>query len=83
MYTLTAELESVVNLLVAHFGPDEMGRGKLDRKELESNDWKGREWHNGEMGILLHLDKGIILSFFKALPPNEEKEEIAIQPEIE
>jgi hypothetical protein len=66
--TLTVELERVVNLLIEYFGNDELGRGQLDRKELENNDWKGREWRKGEMGILLYLNKGIILSFFKAAP---------------
>lgn len=71
--TLTVELERVVNLLIEYFGKDELGRGQLDRKELENNDWNGREWRKGEMGILLYLNKGIILSFFKAAPevPNQ------------
>lgn len=66
--TLTVELERVVDLLVEYFGNDELGRGKLDREELEKNDWPGREWRKGEMGILLYLNKGIILSFFKVAP---------------
>jgi hypothetical protein len=77
--TLTIELERVVNQLIDHFGPDDQRRGKLDRKEIENNDWKGREWRNGEMGILLYLDKGMVLSFFKAAPAKEEEEEIATQ----
>jgi hypothetical protein len=65
---LTVELERLVNLLVEYFGDDELGRGRLDRKELEKNDWEGREWRKEEMGILLYLNEGIMLSFFKAAP---------------
>ena len=76
--TLTIELERVVNKLNGHFGTDELGRGKFDRKEIENNEWKGREWRNGEMGILLHLNGGMTLSFFKAAPANEEKKDTKI-----
>ncbi len=69
---LIVELERVVNILTHHFGNDELGRGKFESTELENNEWKGREWRNGEMGILLHLNNGLMLSFFRAAPPQEE-----------
>lgn len=70
--TLTVELERAVNLLSDHFGADELGRGKFDRKELENGDWKGREWRVGEMGVLFHVNQGLMLSFFKAAPPHNK-----------
>jgi hypothetical protein len=74
-HTLTIELERIVNKLVEHFGSDELGREKFDRGELENNEWKGREWRVGEMGILLYLSQGIVVSFFKAAPPAEVSDE--------
>jgi hypothetical protein len=64
--TLTVELERIIAQLVDYFGVDELGRGKLDRKELVNKDWEGREWRIGEMGIILSAKEGIVLSFFKA-----------------
>lgn len=66
MPTLTIELERVTNALVKHLGVDEQGLGFFQRSETESEKWVGREWRNGEMGILLHLNDGIVISFFKA-----------------
>lgn len=66
--THTVELERMVNKLVAHFGTDELGRGMFDRKEVETKDWKGREWRVVEMGIIFSVNKGMMLYFFKAAP---------------
>jgi hypothetical protein len=68
-HTTTVELERVVEQLATHFGLDELGRGNLDRTELDGGDWKGREWRFGEMGVLLQLKKGMMLSIFKAASP--------------
>lgn len=68
---LRLEVERVVNMLAAHFGIDELGRGKLDHQEFEDGNWKGREWRSGEMGVLLHVkEQGLMLSFYKAAPPS-------------
>jgi hypothetical protein len=72
-YTLTVELERIVNKLSEHFGVDELGRSKFDRKELESKDWKGREWRAGEMGVIFRINQGMTISFFKAAPPLENQ----------
>jgi len=66
--TLTVELERMVNKLVEYFGLDELGRGKFDHKEIENNEWKGREWRSGEMGIIFRDNDGMMLYFFKAAP---------------
>lgn len=71
--TLTVELERMVNKLVEYFGVDEVGRGKFDRKEIENNEWKGREWRVGEMGVIFNDNNGMMLYFFKAAPANKEK----------
>lgn len=63
---MTIELERVIDALMGHFGMDELGVGKLDRKELEEENWKGREWRVGEMGVLLNFNQGMIISLFKA-----------------
>lgn len=63
---MTIELERVVDALLYHFGMDELGAGKLDRKELEEENWKGREWRVDEMGVLLNFNHGMMISFFKA-----------------
>ncbi len=65
---MTIELERVIDALLIHFGMDELGAGKLDLKELESEKWKGREWRVGEMGVLLNFNQGMMISFFKAIP---------------
>lgn len=65
---LTVELERMVNRLVEHFGTDESGMGKFDRKELEEKEWKGREWRIGEMGVIFQVNNGMMLYFFKATP---------------
>lgn len=69
--TLTAELERVVNYLFHYFGTDELGQGKFNRTEIEKTEWKGREWRSGEMGVILHLNQGMMLSFFKAAPASQ------------
>jgi hypothetical protein len=66
----------IIEKLINHFGPDELGRGILDRRELANNDRKGREWRYGQMGVLLYINEGITLSFFKAAPSDESNEEI-------
>lgn len=66
MPTLTIELERITNVLVGHFGVDESGLGSFERREIGSEKWTGREWRYGEMGVLLHLQDGIVVSFFKA-----------------
>jgi hypothetical protein len=76
--TLTIELERVVNQLAIHFGTDELGRGQFEKKEIENNDWTGREWRTGEMGVILHLNDGMVLSFFKAAPTGEQQAESTI-----
>lgn len=68
MPTPTIELERITNAFIAHFGVDELGLGNFERSEIESEKWAGREWRKGEMGILLHLNDGIVVSFFKAAP---------------
>jgi len=65
--TLTVELERTVNLLSDHFGVDELGRAKFDRKEMENGEWKGREWRVGEMGVLFHAKQGLMLFFSRRL----------------
>jgi hypothetical protein len=69
--TLTVELERTVNLLSSHFGNDELGQGKFDRKELENGDWKGREWRVGDMGVVFRINQGMMLTFFRAAQPIE------------
>lgn len=73
---MTIELERVIDALLAHFGMDELGAGRLDWKELEEESWKGREWRVGEMGVLLNFSKGMTISFFKAASPNESDDVI-------
>lgn len=74
--TMTIELERVIDKMLDHFGIDELKRGKLDRKELEEKEWKGREWRVGEMGVLLNINKGMMISFFKVAPPIDEPDQI-------
>lgn len=68
MATLTIELERITNALIAHLGVDELGQANFERSEIESEKWRGREWRKGEMGVLLYLNDGIVVSFFKAAP---------------
>lgn len=72
MATLTIELERITNALVAHFGVDEFGLANFDLSEIESEKWNGREWRRGGMGVVLYLDEGIVVSFFKAAPKTTE-----------
>jgi hypothetical protein len=69
---LTVELERIVNLLFGHFGTDELGRGRFDRREEDGGDWKGREWRVGDMGVQFRINQGLMLSFFKAAPVSGE-----------
>jgi hypothetical protein len=71
-YTTTIELERVLEQLAEHFGPDEHGRGKLERAELDGGDWKGREWRAGDMGVLFQQKKGMMLTFFRAVPSSQK-----------
>jgi hypothetical protein len=68
---LTVELERTVNLLYGHLGTDELGSGNFDQKELENGEWKGREWRVADMGVILRINQGLMLTFFKAAPPKE------------
>lgn len=63
---MTIELARVIDVLLDHFGMDELNLGKLDRKELKEETWRGREWRVGEMGLLLSFSQGMMISFFKA-----------------
>lgn len=71
--TLRVEVQRIVDMLSAHFGIDELGRGNLDLKEFDDPTWKGREWRSGEMGVSLHINNdGLMLSFFRAAPLPEK-----------
>lgn len=69
----------MVDILVNHFGPDELGCGRFDRNEMVDNEWQGREWRAGEMGVIFRLNKGMLLYFFKAASADKQ----AVEPTTE